>query len=64
MNPIDDPRITAYVLGELLAADRLAFEAEMAADPALRAEVEAYRDLAAHLETELQAETCPALDPA
>ncbi len=64
MNHSDDPRITAYVLGELSAADRAAFEAELAATPALQAEIEAYRDLAAHLETELQAEACPALDPA
>ena len=64
MNHNDDPRITAYVLGELPAADQAAFESVLASDPALRAEVEAYRGLAARLETELHAEACPALDPA
>lgn len=39
-------RIMAYVDGELSAAARAAFEAEMAADPTLAAEVAAHRGLA------------------
>jgi len=42
-------RIMGYVDGELDAAARKAFEAEMAADPALAAEVAAHRDLARRL---------------
>jgi hypothetical protein len=42
-------RIMRYVDGELDAAARRAFEAEMAADPALAAEVDAHRDLARRL---------------
>jgi anti-sigma factor RsiW len=38
-------RVMAYVDGELTPAARLAFEAEMAGDPALAAEVEAHRAL-------------------
>jgi hypothetical protein len=42
-------RVMAYVDGELAPADRAAFDAEMAADPALSAEVEAHRRLAGQL---------------
>ena len=42
-------RVMAYVDGELDAADRAAFEAEMAADPALAAGVAAQRKLAERL---------------
>ncbi|HYC76102.1 MAG TPA: VWA domain-containing protein, partial [Planctomycetota bacterium] len=43
MSERDEARITAYVLGELDAAGRETFEAEMAQDAALRAEVEEVR---------------------
>lgn len=42
-------RIMAYLDGELDAAQRQAFEAEIAADPALDAEVQAHHALAARL---------------
>jgi hypothetical protein len=42
-------RIMAYVDGELDAAHRKAFEAEMAGDPSLAAEVAAHRDLRGRL---------------
>lgn len=48
IQPFD--RIMAYVDGELDAAERVAFAAEMAADPALAAEVEAQRRLARRLD--------------
>jgi hypothetical protein len=44
-----DERIIAYVDGELDAADRDAFEAEMAADPHLAAEVALHQSLAARV---------------
>jgi hypothetical protein len=40
----------AYIDGTLPPAERQAFEAQMAADPALRAEVEAYRDMVNRLD--------------
>ncbi len=42
--------IAAYALGELEGAERERFETEVAADPALRVEVEATRGTMAHLE--------------
>jgi hypothetical protein len=42
-------RVMAYVDGEMAAAERAAFEAEAAADPDLRAAVEAHRGLAARV---------------
>jgi hypothetical protein len=42
-------RMMAYIDGELAPSARRAFEAEMAADPALAADVAAHRDLAARL---------------
>ncbi len=58
---MDDPRITAYVLGELSAADRAAFEAELAASAELRAEVAAFGELAAGLGASMKTEACPSL---
>ncbi|MGQ0552384.1 MAG: YfbK domain-containing protein [Planctomycetota bacterium] len=58
--PDDDPRLTAFALGELsgeeLAADRAAIEALLARDPAARAAVDQVRELAGELTRELAAE--------
>jgi hypothetical protein len=51
--PSEDPRLTAYALGELEADERAAFEAQLAADAELRAELEAVRRTAELLENEL-----------
>ena len=52
----DDPKITAYALGELDDAEVAAVEAALADDPAARAEVEAIRALAGDLTAELAGE--------
>ncbi len=57
----DDPRLTAYVLGELDDEQRAAFEAEIAGDDAVTAEIEALRALATSMEKELTVEGTPAL---
>ncbi|MEQ1891244.1 MAG: von Willebrand factor type A domain-containing protein [Planctomycetota bacterium] len=58
----DDPRLTAYVLGELSPEERAAFERELAADPELAAEVRAIESLAGELRGTLAAAPAPALD--
>lgn len=50
-----EQRPTAYVLGEMPPEERAAFEAEMAGDPSLRAEVEDIRAMADLLSTEMSA---------
>lgn len=45
-SPLDDPRITAFALGELPEADRAALAADLARDPSLEAEVGAVRAIA------------------
>jgi Ca-activated chloride channel family protein len=59
----EDPRLTAYVLGELDADDAAALERELASDPAARALVDDLRATAGALREELAAEPCPALTP-
>src|SRR5262245_34438433 len=59
--PIDDPRLTAYALGELDAAEAAEVERLLAESPACRAAVEEIRDLAGMLTAELQREPVPAL---
>ena len=64
----DDPRLTAYALGELDATERAEVEALIAANPAARSVVEEIRATAAQLESALAhesaAETVPAVrDP-
>lgn len=57
----DDPRITAFALGELEGEDRVAVERALRRDPALRATVEQIRQTAAQIEAALADElTLPA----
>ena len=53
----DDPKLTAYALGELEGDERAAVEAALRARPELRAEVEAIRALAGRMEAALAGET-------
>ena len=65
MNPAsEDPRLTAYALGELEGDERTAFEALLAENAELRAELEAVRRTAALLESELARAPEPTLSPA
>ena len=57
----DDPRLTAYALGELDGAERAAVEAALRDDAALRAVVEEIRATVAQLEGALATETLPAV---
>ncbi|HZP61277.1 MAG TPA: von Willebrand factor type A domain-containing protein, partial [Opitutaceae bacterium] len=52
----DDPRLTAYALGELEGEERTAVDAAVQADPAARAAVEEIRATARQLEAALAAE--------
>jgi len=55
----DDPRLTAYALGELEDGERAQVAAALAADPALRTSVEEIRDTARRLTAALEAEPLP-----
>lgn len=59
----DDPRLTAYALGELSADDQVTFERQLAGDPDARAELEHIRALTRQLDTVLtrEAAVMPAL---
>jgi Ca-activated chloride channel family protein len=57
----DDPRLTAYALGELEAAERAAIEAALREDAVLRAAVEDIRATVAQLEGALATEALPAV---
>jgi hypothetical protein len=57
----DDPRLTAYALGELDAAEQKQVEAAIASDPALQTLVDEIRAAAAQLATALKCE--PLLPP-
>lgn len=59
----EDPRLTAYILGELDDAERAAFEKELETNPDLRAEVEALRTFTLDLGQDLAAEPAPQPDP-
>ncbi|TNF35416.1 MAG: hypothetical protein EP329_06225, partial [Deltaproteobacteria bacterium] len=61
---IDDPRLTAYALGELPADEMTEMAAAVAADPRLQAEIAAIRAFGATLEDELGAEPAPELGAA
>jgi Ca-activated chloride channel family protein len=54
---INDPKLTAYILGELSDDQRATVEQDLAADSALRAEIDALRGVATRLQSELAAET-------
>ena len=55
----DDPKLTAYALGELPEAEAAEVEAAVEKNPALKAEVEAIRRVAEQLKTTLAAEPLP-----
>jgi Ca-activated chloride channel homolog len=57
----NDPRLTAYALGEMDAQERAEFERILETDPAARAEVEAIRALGGKLAVELADAPAPAL---
>lgn len=59
----DDPRLTAYALGELGPAEAAALTAELDAAAGARQAVAEIRALAKTLATVLQSEPCPALTP-
>lgn len=68
MSPIekispDDPRLTAYALGEMAAEERAEFERRLEQDAEARALVGEIRALAATLEPALAAEPAPAAGP-
>ena len=56
---IDDPKLTAYALGELDAAECADIERVLAQSPELQAEVEAIRRTGEQLNRELASEPCP-----
>jgi Ca-activated chloride channel family protein len=59
---LNDPRLTAYALGELTGADRDMVSALIEGNPDALREVEAIRQMAGVITDELQAEPCPAMD--
>ncbi len=58
---LDDPKLTAYALGELEEVERVQFEEQMRQDPAALAEVDAIRSFTSRLRDEMHHETMPAL---
>ena len=63
-NLSDDPRLTAYALGELTGEEHAQVAAAVAADPALQAVVEEIRATASRLTAALAAEPLPEIAPA
>ncbi|MEM9586647.1 MAG: von Willebrand factor type A domain-containing protein, partial [Planctomycetota bacterium] len=59
----NDPRITAYALGELSDEQEQAFESELANCPELQAAVDEVRLLTGKLESHFAAEEMPVLEP-
>jgi Ca-activated chloride channel family protein len=55
----DDPKLTAYALGELGADERAEVEARLRDDPAARTVVEAIRSMGTQIEQALAGETMP-----
>ncbi len=62
MPTFDDPRLTAYALGELDGADAVEIEALMAANPDVQQFVDDVRSAASALESEYAAEPASALE--
>ena len=62
-NPMDnnDPRLTAYVLGELDESERTEIEALVASDPELAKQVDAIRETTDFLQRELSEQPVPGL---
>ncbi len=60
----NDPRLTAYALGEMDATERAEFEQALAKDPAARAEIEAIQALGGKLRTEFAKSPAPTLTEA
>lgn len=58
---LNDPKLTAYALGELSAAERSSVESAIAGSPEARQEVERIRELAALLTDQLKKEPADAL---
>lgn len=61
--PPDDPRLTAFALGELEGAEHASVAAAVAADPALQATVDEINRAAAQLSAALASEPMPAVEP-
>lgn len=59
----DDPRLTAFALGELEGEEALAVAAAVARDPALQAVVDDVRAMSGDLESALGAEALPEVEP-
>ena len=63
-DPAQDPRLTAYALGELTDPHEVeAVESLLRGSPALRREVESLRATAELIQLELEQEPCPSLAP-
>ncbi len=58
---LDDPKLTAYVLGELTTEERAEIEAALAESPKLRAEVDALQNTAKQVDVALASEKEPSL---
>ncbi len=59
---LNDPRLTAYALGELSEAERGEVESALAESPAARADVEKTRELTGLLTSRLKSEVAPKFD--
>jgi Ca-activated chloride channel family protein len=62
-NYFDDPRLTAYVVGELEGEELAEVEAMLATSPEARTWVEQLRQTAQRMTKDLQNEPCPVLTP-
>ena len=63
-DPAQDPRLTAYALGELTDPNEIeAVESLLRGSPELRREVESLRGTAELIQLELDQEPCPSLAP-
>lgn len=60
----DDPKLTAYALGELEGDELAAFEAALRRDPAAQAQVDAVRAFAAEMKGALAEEPFPSIEAA